>query len=94
MVRFSARFSPFYWYDPALPVVPALSEFPATGPDVAQNLSFLVSPQYSRIYLLEYLTDLTDPAHEVEAVIKDLGFTLTDTADFSGVGFIRLYSKG
>jgi hypothetical protein len=93
VVKFTDRLSPFFWYDPQLKVVPALSQFPAEAPDVAKNLGFLSSPQYSRVYLLEYLTDLTDPQRQVEAVLKDLGFSLTKTADFPGVGFIRQYSK-
>jgi uncharacterized membrane protein len=93
VVKFSDAFSPFYWYDPGLKVFPTVSKFPSQAPDVANKLGFLTSPQYSQVYLLEYLTDLTDPGRNTENVLKDLGFVLDKTYDYSGVGFVRLYTR-
>jgi uncharacterized membrane protein len=93
IVKFSDKFSPFYWYDPSLPVMAAVSAFPAQAPDVAGNLDSLSSGTVKDVYLLDYLTDLTDPRRYVESVLGELGFSPAKIYDFSGVGFIRQYSR-
>ncbi len=94
VVKFSDKFSPFYWYDPALGVVAAVPVFPAQTPQVASKLAYLSdNVTIKNVYLLDYLTDITDPRRNVENVLGSLGFTLTNTRDFPGVGFIRHYQR-
>jgi hypothetical protein len=94
LVKSTDKFAPFYWYDPGLPVTAAMSEIPAGSPDVARKLSELSTDTVIKnIYLLDYLTDITDPQREVEAVLKDLGFNLNKTYNFTGVGYIRKYIR-
>jgi uncharacterized membrane protein len=92
IVKFPASFAPLVWYAPSLPIVPAVSDFPARPEQVATNLSSLQGYPGS-IYLMEYLTGLTDPNREVDQNLKDLGFTPSGTYNFEGVGFIYKYSK-
>ena len=88
VVKFSDKFSPFYWYAPNLEVLPAVPSFPAQPAQVADSL---VSVR-GQVYLVEYLTDLTDPQRLVEKTLLNLGFKETRSYDFSGVGIIRHYS--
>jgi uncharacterized membrane protein len=93
LVKFSDKFAPFYWYASDLPVQAIIPKFPAAIADVSKNLEFLSSFNFQTVYLLEYLTDLTDPQRHVESVLKDLSFNLTKTYDFPGVGFIRQFNR-
>jgi uncharacterized membrane protein len=93
LVKYNEKFAPLNWYDPQLGVFPVITGFPATAPEVSVNLNFLTSPRFSRIYLLEYLSDLSDPNRQVEMVLSDLGYKLEKTYEFSGVGFIRFYIR-
>ena len=92
IVKFPASFAPLAWYAPSLPVVPAVSDFPARPEQVAANLSSLQGYP-GNIYLMEYLTGLTDPNREVDQVLKDLGFAPSGTYNFEGVGFIYKYQR-
>jgi uncharacterized membrane protein len=93
VVKFSDKFSPFYWYAPEFPVVAAAAHFPARPDETAAALSFLTSGKINQVYVLDYLGDLTDPHREVDQVILDLGFTRSRTFNFEGVGFIHQYLR-
>jgi mannosyltransferase len=80
-VKFPDKFAPFYWYNPDLTVFSTA------------KLAILENQKYSRVFLLEYLTDLTDPQRTAETTLRNLGFSLVSTRDFSGVGFIYEYSR-
>lgn len=80
MVKFPDKFAPFYWYASKIPVKSALVLANLTG-----------AP--AKIYLLEYLTGLTDPNFQVEKNLRDLGYTQQGVQNFEGVGFIYQYSK-
>ncbi|HBC72909.1 MAG: Glycosyl transferase family protein [Candidatus Amesbacteria bacterium GW2011_GWB1_47_19] len=92
VVKFSDRFAPLAWYAPDLPVVGPVSTFPAAYQPVFEKLGPALATS-TRVYLLQYLTDLTDPHREVDRVIENLGFSQTKIHDFSGVGFIYEYSR-
>lgn len=94
VVKYNDKFPPFYWYDPDLKVTAAVPHYPASLKDVAGRLAFLsYDNQTKNLYLLEYLTDLTDPQRNVEVVIGNLGYSLEKTINYSGVGFIREYVR-
>lgn len=46
-----------------------------------------------RIYLFEYLVEITDPQRLLEKRIRGIGFSQKDVYNFQGVGLIRLYEK-
>ncbi|MBI2008296.1 hypothetical protein HYS82_01435, partial [Candidatus Amesbacteria bacterium] len=52
-------------------------------------------PPYSapKLFLLQYLTDLTDPKRQIDQSLRDSGYTTNRTYDFAGVGFIEEYQK-
>ena len=89
VVKFSDKFSPFYWYAPQLPVLAAISSFPAETASVTSKLSSVSGP----IYTLDYLGDLTDPGRAIESSLGNMGYAQTAIYDFPGVGFIRKYSQ-
>ncbi len=93
VVKFSDKFSPFYWYNPQLPVIASVHGYPARSAQVASSLSSLPLNGVKTVFLLDYLGDLTDPNREVDRVIMDLGYTKEKTFNFEGVGFIHLYHR-
>ncbi|TSC88374.1 MAG: Uncharacterized protein G01um101416_42 [Microgenomates group bacterium Gr01-1014_16] len=52
-------------------------------------------PPYStpKLFLLQYLTDLTDPKRQIDQSLRNSGYTNNRTYDFEGVGFIEEYQK-
>lgn len=92
VVKFSGPFAPMTWYAKDLDIIAAVPKFPAQPIDVSQILSLKLSGKQD-IYLLEYLTGLTDPNNTVNTVIENLGFVKTDTKNFEGVGLIYHYVK-
>ena len=93
VVKFPDKFSPFYWYNPRLPVIASVPVFPARPAQVASSLSSLPSQGIKTVYVLDYLGDLTDPNREVDRAITDLGYIKEKTFNFEGVGFIHHYIK-
>ena len=91
LVKFSDKFAPFYWYSPDYRVIPAVSVYPARKAAVTDSLSAQSLP--SQIFLLQYLTELTDPDLLVDSVIKELGYRQTRIYNFEGVGFIYQYKR-
>lgn len=79
IVKFTAPFAPLSWYAPGLAVVPALPHLP----DLAA----------SKVYLLEYLTGLTDPDRRIDSQLAGQGYRQNRIHNFEGVGFIYEYVK-
>lgn len=46
-----------------------------------------------KVFLFEYLVDIYDPERVVEQKLESLNFFHTETYDYEGVGFIKLYVK-
>jgi len=93
VVKFSEKFSPFWWYAPDLKVIAAIPEYPARTEQVSQRLSQLKSSEISSVWLFDYLGDLTDPGREVDLALTNLGFTRQKTLNFEGVGFIHYFNR-
>jgi uncharacterized membrane protein len=91
VVKFSGPFSPLVWYAPNLNVLPASSELPINPSNVATILAQLVSED--KLFVMDYLGDITDPNKLVETTVRDLGFIRRDTYNFEGVGFVHKYTK-
>jgi hypothetical protein len=72
-------------------VLPASSELPINPSNVATILAQLVSED--KLFVMDYLGDITDPNKLVETTVRDLGFIRRDTYNFEGVGFVHKYTK-
>lgn len=65
---------------------------PARSMDYVVKLSDILKDK-QRVFVFEYLVDITDPNRFLERRMEELGFRRIDTYDFRGVGFVRLYQK-
>lgn len=92
VVKFPGPFAPMTWYAPNLKVVPVVLKFPAREPETSTIIGNSIHNQ-NTVYLLEYLTGLTDPGNLVDRSIENLGFTKTETHNFEGVGFVYKYVR-
>ena len=92
VVKFSDKFAPFYWYSENLSVVGAVPTYPAKELEVKPILATSLASVHT-VYLLDYLSALTDPNGVVDRSLENLGFAKLDTSNFEGVGFIHHYAK-
>lgn len=90
IVKFSDKFSPFYWYAPDLKVIASVSQYPATP---AQVNSIISKITYPKILMLRYLSELTDPKMVIEGSLSEMGYEQIHTYNFEGVGFIDEFIK-
>src|SRR3972149_6198130 len=86
LVKFSSVFAPIDWYAPGLSVYPVVSSYPAEYSSVAARLDSVAN--LPELYLMEYLTGLTDPGLNVEKALRANHFIQTGIYDYPGVGFI------
>ncbi len=93
VVKFSDKFSPFYWYRPELAVLPGVPHYPSRPEEVSAALSPLRSSPINEVYVLDYLGELTDPHREVDQILLDTGFIKSATFNFEGVGLVHQFSK-
>ncbi len=91
LVKFSDKFAPFTWYNEKLPVKGVVKSYPATEDVVAKNL--LSTNLSNRLFLLEYLTELTDPNYVIEKNLSQLEYQTVKEYNFEGVGIIKEYVK-
>jgi hypothetical protein len=92
LFAFPDSFAPWQWYSRG--VVPSIALAPTFTVKKAELSQ--IAPQligFDRIFYFHYLTDLTDPKHQVEPYLNENGFYETSVHDFSGVGFISIYEK-
>lgn len=90
VVKFTGPFSPFTWYNPNQVVISALPSLPAQPSRVANALAAVSTP---KVFLLDYLGEVTDPQNLVATTLTNIGFSQVKTYNFEGVGFIHEYSK-
>jgi hypothetical protein len=93
IVKFPDKFSPMLWYSPNLLVLGAVPTFPAKPDEIARRLTPVSASYPSRVYLFDYLGDLTDPNREVDLTLVNLGYQRLKTYDYPGVGFIHLWQR-
>lgn len=90
--------APFGYYYPCqhgkcIPSQGGLKIFPAkTINDIAEFDEVLINSR-NVIYLFDYLVEISDPNRFLSHKLEDLGFKLTNTYNFNGVGFVYEYSK-
>lgn len=73
--------------------LPAFKSIPAKSGASFNNLEEKLSG-VNKIYLFDYLTDITDPKKLLEPKLEKLGFRKVRDYDFRGVGFVKEYSRG
>jgi uncharacterized membrane protein len=89
---FSGVFAPWEWYDnTSYPVFTTGSLTTANSADLESQLK--KATEYSYLLVFDYLRDLTDPNHEIEAVLEGLGYTQKDIFAVPNIGFIRVYAR-
>ncbi len=87
----SGSFSPFDYYSQnRVSAFGALKKIPANDDN---DLIELEISNNKDIFLVDYLVDITDPKRLVREKLIGLGYTLTETKDFAGVGFVYHYVK-
>lgn len=87
----SGTLPPFdYYAQGSLNAKGSLKDFPAHDQSAVANLNNLPK-DYSQIYLIDYLVDISDPNRLVAKKLLDLGYKQTGIKDFNGVGFIYHY---
>jgi len=89
---FPDTFARWQWYETnkvsAIGIAP---NFTVTQNDIDDFTPVIIS--HDKVFLFQYLTDLTDPTHTVAAFLEDSGFVQSEVRDFPGVGFIYTYEK-
>lgn len=76
---------PFTYYGEGLNFKPGLNKIPANDLQDVNEFS------EKKIYLLEYLVDITDPSRLLEKKLKELRYQEKAAKDFRGVGIVRIY---
>ncbi len=85
--------APYIYYDQKkTPSYGALSHFPAQSEADIAGVNKVVSGK-ERVYLVNYLVDISDPKRLVEEKLIALGYRKTKTYDFPSLGFVYLYAK-
>jgi mannosyltransferase len=85
--------APFSYYSKGMYLsIPAQKTIPAKEKEDIVDLKSALSNK-KRVYLFDYLKDITDPQDLVSSKLKEEGYKNTATYDFRGVGFIYLYEK-
>jgi hypothetical protein len=82
-------FSPYFYYHRQGQVIPGLKKVPATTVNDVNRVPL----NYTKIYLFEYLVEITDQRRLLERMLIEQGFEKVKTKDFVGVGFVNLYEK-
>ncbi len=87
----TGSFRPFDYYA-KIPGIATLKSFPALVEDDVVDLEEVLRGSKS-VYLLNYLVEVSDPNRFVDIRLRELGYSITETKDFAGVGFLFKYSK-
>jgi mannosyltransferase len=72
--------------------IPAQKTIPAKEKEDIVDLKSALADK-RKVYLFDYLKDITDPQDLVSSKLKEEGYKNTATYDFRGVGFVYLYEK-
>lgn len=84
---------PFDYYNMDYPpAVGALADFTATPPKIRDDLHLFIEDK-NKVYLFQYLSQITDPQGLVFEHLTKIGFVNTATRDFMGVGFLYEFKR-
>jgi len=88
---YPAPFSPWVWYSNDFPTLSLGQLSTEKIPDLGTQLSAKLKTE--RVITFDYLTDLTDPQHQVLTQLTQNGYQPTDLLDYPLIGFVRIYEK-
>lgn len=89
---FPDPFAPFLWYNRySIKGYGIAPHFLIQDEDLTKLRDIAASNK--RIYLFQYLTEITDPWRRTEGYLTANGFGNTSTLNYPGVGFIYIYDK-
>jgi len=91
VVNFPFAFAPLKFYSPNSSYFFSQQSLGQTDPDLLSNLSMSASGK-TRIYLLDYLSDLTDPQRSVRRMMENAGYTVVTTKSFNNLGTVLEFS--
>src|SRR3989344_3774853 len=95
IILFESNFTtgPFDYYNKTnIPAAGALNDFTAAPVEVKQKVADLTKDK-DKVFLFQYLSQITDPQGIVFEDLTNLGFNNTSTKDFSGVGFVYEFRR-
>ncbi len=86
----NTAFSPYLFYTKSTEnISPGLARIPAQSIEDVK----LPKKEVKEVFLFEYLADITDPGRFLEKELENDGFEKSQVYDFTGVGFVTLYSR-
>ncbi|OGE62788.1 hypothetical protein A2964_01735 [Candidatus Daviesbacteria bacterium RIFCSPLOWO2_01_FULL_40_27] len=89
----SGTLPPFdYYAKGSLNAKGALRDFPAKDKSSVSDLGSLLKGK-NKVYLVDYLVQISDPQRLVAKELDDLGYQEKDIKNFNGVGFVYYYEK-
>lgn len=90
----NSEFAPFTYYNQAykLNTLPLLKKVPAEKRDDVE-IKQIQQENYEKLYLFEYLMDITDPKRIAIKELEKIGYKNNETFNFEGVGLVRVFSK-
>ena len=91
LFAFPDPFAPWQWYSRGMIDEIDFGKFRLSDED--RDKIVIRSNQYDRIFVFEYLMDLTDPDRKVFAWLSENGFDRTEVVNFEGVGMVYVFSK-
>lgn len=85
--------APYLYYDQQeITVQNALAKFPAENPKDIVNLNSVLQGK-NKVYLVNYLVEISDPNRLVEQELVKLNFKLDSVYDIPSLGFVYGYSR-
>lgn len=85
--------APFRYYkNSSVQSIPAFKKIPVSTSSDLNDLEKKLE-SYSKIFVFNYLVDITDPNRILDKEIEELGFRRVREYDFRGVGFIYEFEK-
>lgn len=90
---FPEPFAPYRWYSKDQSHAVGVTNSIVLDPDKTKEKILEVTSDTSGVYYFEYLRGLVDSSHVVYNSIEEDGFSLQETYNYPGVGFVYYFTK-